>query len=530
MSDITVSGSGAGNSSPAATDVGGHAAARYSRELASWNPALRSPDADLLPDLNILQARAHDLSRNYALVAGGVQVQLDNIIGAGLKLTAKPDYRALGMSADWAEEWSDEVEAKFRLYADDLDCYCDAARMNTVAGLIGMAFRSYLITGEALATVEYLPRHPARYATAFQMIDPARLSNPHNGYDRTNLRAGVEIDHFGAPLAYHIRSALPSDIRFGTPVSSWKRVARETKWGRLQVIHLFEQERPGQTRGKASIVAGLAKAKMLERFQGVNLEAAIVNAMYAAVIESESSLPLVMESMGGGGDSVADASLTMKAVQDVLHENNSVTLDGVKIPVLPPGDKLTFTSSNHPGPNYAEFEKSTLRHLAASFGVSYEQLARDYSQTNYSGARAGMIEAWKSFTAKRKLIPGRFATLIYSLWLEEAIDRGDVQLPAGTPDFYVAKTAWTRCEWIGPGKGHIDPLKEAQADQLEMNMGTLTLEQACAERGQDWKETLEQVAMEKRYMAKLGISFTPPLPQPAQETATPDPDTTEAKP
>ena len=82
-----------------------------------------------------------------------------------------------------------------------------------------------------------------------------------------------------------------------------------------------------------------------------------------------------------------------------------------------------------------------------------------------------------------------------------------MELPPGSQDFYTAKTAWCRCDWIGPGKGHIDPLKEAKADQLEMQMGTLTLEQACAERGQDWEETLEQIAREQKRMAELGIAF-----------------------
>lgn len=489
--------------------AGGHAAAAFGRELASWTPQLRSPDAELLPDINVLQARTHDIARNYALVAGGMQVQLDNIIGGGLKLCAKPDYRALGLSAEWAEEWSRQVEARFRLYAEDIDCYCDASRRQNLSGLIGLAYRSYLTTGEILATGEWLPRHPAHYATALQIVDPARLSNPQGIPNSATLRAGVEHDAMGAPVGYHIRTALPSDMRFGADVCTWRRVAKETPWGRAQVIHLFEPERPGQTRGKAGIVAGLAKAKMLEKFQNVSLEAAIVNAMYAAVIESEFNYTQVAEAMGG--ENPVGMATSVLGAQAGFHEAAPVKLDGVKIPHLYPGESLKFMPANHPGPNYAEFEKSTLRHMAAGLGISYEQLARDYSETNYSGARAGMIEAWKFFSARRKQVAGRFGTAIYALWLEEAIDRGDVELPPGSPDFYTAKTAWCRCDWIGPGKGHIDPLKEAKADQLEMQMGTLTLEQACAERGQDWEETLEQIAREKARMKALGIDLTAPV-------------------
>ena len=42
------------------------------------------------------------------------------------------------------------------------------------------------------------------------------------------------------------------------------------------------------------------------------------------------------------------------------------------------------------GPLGQEFEQSLLRYIAAALGVSYEQLSKDYSQTNYSSARAAM--------------------------------------------------------------------------------------------------------------------------------------------
>ena len=46
--------------------------ARYNRELGLWSPQLKSADSDLLPDLKTLTARAHDLSRNYALTSGDI--------------------------------------------------------------------------------------------------------------------------------------------------------------------------------------------------------------------------------------------------------------------------------------------------------------------------------------------------------------------------------------------------------------------------------------------------------------------------
>lgn len=498
---------------------GGFEGARVNRDLMSWTPALRSADAELLPDLDMLQSRVHDLSRNYALVSGGMQAQLDNVIGAGLKLAAKPDYRALGIDAEVAADWARKTEAQYRQWSEDIDCYCDAARQQPIAGLLSIAYRSFMTTGEIVGTAEWLDkRHPSKYRTAIQLINPARLSNPYGASDTDSLRAGIERTAYGEAIAYHFRNALQSDSRFGSDTYTWKRVEKDTPWGRTKVFHIFDPDLAGQTRGKASIVSGIAKAKVLERFQKTALEAAIVNSMYAAVIESDFDYAQAAEALEGNGQATELANSALGAQAAFHSATGGVRLDGVKIPHLYPGESLKFTSSNHPGPNFGEFEKATLRHLASALGISYEQLARDYSDTNYSGARAGMIEAWKFFTQRRFKIAGRLMTIWYALWLEEAIDRGDVVLPPGSPDFYTAKTAWTRCTWIGPGKGSIDPLKESKSDQIELEMGTLTLEMACAERGYDWEEVLEQRAREQATMTRLGVVLTKPVPDPSSDT------------
>lgn len=480
--------------------------ARTGRELYGWQPPLRSADADLLPDLKMLMARAHDLSRNYALTSGGIQIHLDNVIGAGLRLSAKPDYRMLGMDVDWAAEWARDVEAKFRSWANDPGCYIDVSRRLTFNSMLGMAYRQFLTTGEILSQVRWLDRPGASYKTSLQMIDPARLSNPGMRMDSKRLRGGVEHNRNGAPVAYHIREAMQSDMIFGSNTYRWRRLKRETVWGRSQVIHIFDQERPGQSRGKTGLASVLAKSKMLERFQDVSLESAVVNSMYAAVVESDFDYVGVMDALGADSDAVNAADSVLDGRVD-WHSRHQIDLDnGTRIAQMYPGEHLNFTSLNHPGPNFAEFEKSFLRNMAAGLNMTYEQLSRDYSDTNYSGARAGLMESWKFFKSRRELIGSRFATEIYALWLEEAINNGDIKLPAGAPDFYQAKSAWVRSRWIGPGKGHIDPLKESKADELEMDMGTLTMEDACAERGKDWEENLEQIAREKARREALGLS------------------------
>lgn len=475
----------------------------WAPELRSWNPSLVSADTELLPEQETLRARTHDMIRNHGLMSGGVQIHLDNIIGAGLRLSAKPDYRALGLDADWAKEWSRDTEVRFRQFADDIDCYCDATRRKSFAGLLSQGYRSYLTSFEILATAEWLPRSGSRYKTAIQMIDPARLENPHGAPDQDRLRGGVELGEMGDPVAYWISSRLAGDSynMSNAGLRTWKRVPRETSWGRPLVIHVYDEERAGQSRGKSGIVSVLAKSKMLEKFEQVALQAAIQNAMYAAVIESSMDWNSVGTAIGA--TATADPVEKYLGHRAAWHNDGHVRYAGLKIPHLYPGEQLKFTNPQHPNTAFNSFEEAVLRYIAGGFNLSYEQLSRDYSKSNYSSARAAMLEAWRFFSGRRHFIGARFATLIYSLWLEEAIIKEEVEIPPGAPSFHEAKSAWTRCMWIGPGRGHIDPAKESSAMEVDLRSFTTTLEKECAERGLDWEEVLEQRAAEIKRMAEL---------------------------
>lgn len=484
---------------------GGYRGGQFDRDMLNWAPPLRSADAELLPDKDTMLARGYDLYRNHSFVSGAIQIQKDNIVGAGLTLSPKPNFRVLGLDPEWAHEFSKIVKAKFRAFAEDPGCYIDASRHNTLSGILLLDTTQYLLAGEILCTAEWLPGRGSMYATAIQSIDTARLCNPNNAMDTNTLRGGVGLDKMGAAHTYHFRSALQSDARFaGAKTYDWKAVSRETSWGRQQVIHIFEQDRPGQTRGKTGLATVIASGYKLNKFKDANLESAIINSLYAAIMRTDMDYARAAETLGA--DDLPGYQSAMLNSAAKFYGDKAVNIAGSKVLRLFPGDDFQFTTPQHPGPNFADFADAFHGEMAAGQNVTREQYTRDYSKTNYSGARAGLQEAWKFFTSRREVILGRKASAVYALWLEEAIDKGEIKLPPGAPDFYEAKAAYCRGRWIGPGKGAIDPLKEAQADELEMDMGTLTYEDACATRGKDWEEQLDQIQREKQAMADRGLT------------------------
>ncbi len=484
---------------------------RFIRELSMWLPMLKSADSEWLPDRNLTVARTRDLVRNHGFASGAVQAQLDTMIGSGLRLAAKPDYRTLGQSADWAREWSREVERQFWLWAYDINNECDVTRTVQFPGLIGQATRSFLTDGDIFAVVEFLPDR--RYATAINIIDPDRVSNPHGASDSDTLRGGVELDRFGAPLAYHIRQSHPHDVGVYGARLEWNVVPRLTSFGRPQVIHVFDRQRANQHRGKGLFTPILAKLKMLDTYQKAELESAVINTLYAMVISSEYPHTEVAEAMGmhKGPDGQLQTVTPLKQYlndKTDWHQVQNIVHDGVKVPHLFPGEELKAVAPEHPQSQFAAFADAVLREIAAGLNMSWEQITRDYSKTNYSSARASMLEAWRFVLSRRTIIGQRLATPIYRLWLEEAIDRGDIDLPRGAPAFDEAITAYTKCNWQGPKREQIDPLRETKADASKLQLNLTTLEELCAVDGRDWEEVLEQRAREQQKLAELGLPVT----------------------
>lgn len=493
---------------------GAHEAAdQFDRSLATWAPPIQSADADILPDKMVMDARAIDMVRNDAFAQNGVQLHRDNIVGSLFMLNSKPKIKALGMDETWATEFSEEVEAKFSLWAESFNNWPDAARRNTLTAMIRLAIGVYLTGGEVLATAEWSRDRDRSYKTAIQMVAIDRLCNPMDqAFDMEKTRGGVRMNAAGAPIGYYIRNASKDGMWDWGKSVSWSYVRARNGFGRPQVIHILEQERPGQTRGVSQLVAALKEMRITKRFRDITLQNAVVNASFAAAIESELPTAQVFEALGGGdvGSSVVNyAQQFLGAVAAYSNNARNMQIDGVKIPHLMPGTKLNMLPMGNPGGVGSEFEQSLLRYLSADLGVSYEQLSKDYSETNYSSARAGMVETWKFMQGRKKMVADRFATLVYRLWFEEAVNAGEITSmnARSVPNMYegLNMEAFCECDWIGASRGQIDELKETQAAILRIKMRLSTYEEEIGRMGKDWRPVFQQIAREQGVLKNLEI-------------------------
>ncbi len=509
---------------------------RTSRELASWAPRISSADQLISKDKPMLDGRAQDLLRNNGPTIGASTTYKDAVVGAHYRLNANPAYRYLKLDDVWAEEFQQEVEEAFNLYAESDAKWIDVERKNTLTGLVRLAVGCFFAGGEVVAPMAWLGgRRPFR--TAMQLIDASRVSNPNDRADDRFLRRGVALDARGAVQGLHIRRALQNDAARVGESFTWDYWPIWMKWGRLNCLHIMEPTRPEQSRGVAELAAALKETRMGKRFHEVALANAIVQASFAAAIESELPPEMAFEMVGGnsGSGGRANASVAyLEAVQAYARGGKNMDIDGAKIPHLFPGSKLKLTPAGAPGGIGETLEESLNRYISATIGMSYEEYTHDYSKTNYSSLRAATNKTSRNVKARKRIVADATANAAYQCWLEEAITEGHLEttrsLTRKDKDWFyrgMNKEAVCRASWIGATRGQVDELKETQAAIMRIASGLSTYEIETAALGYDFRDIYNQHKREMSRREQMGLSFDLSSKRPSTTASTDDLDGTD---
>lgn len=516
-------------------------ASTQNANFGTWQPRLASADAEILHDAPTIRARARDLVRNNPTARQAVRVSRQGTIGAHFRLVLRPDYEFLGLEHDDVVPWARMAERVWEQYAHGTGCWLDAGRRFSFTELMALAHDSDFVDGECLVAAEWRD-DGTPWQTCFQVVDVDRLSNPYGWPDSIALRGGVALDRFGAPTGYHIRQAHPGDIGIvGMRPWIWEMVPRETPWFRPIVMHSFDPVRAGQSRGVSEFASVIQALKMGKEYAEAELANAVVRAGFVAVLTSAMNFEKAAEALGQGGWDPSAVDEHGNAIADPLtalafanleqtaayYNELNLTVNGQKIPKLSPGDDLKFLGENTPGSGYAAYVRSQILNVAAGLGVDPVGISQDFSNVNYSSAKMAWSVNGGHAESRRARLVRMLAMPIVGAWMEEAVQSGRLPMPKGfaPDDFYVVRDALVRGTFLCAGKPTLDPLKEAQANQIALGYGGKTLEELCAEDGTTVEERLTQIARENHQRERLGlmpVGALPPAPLDTDDDEQPD--------
>lgn len=195
------------------------------------------------------------------------------------------------------------------------------------------------------------------------------------------------------------------------------------------------------------------------------------------------------------------------AESDEVEPFSSLEIERGMMTTLPAGGKISQLKAEQPTTTYGDFVTRLLREIGRPLHA-LNVTALDSSSYNYSSARLDHLLHQQALEVERDHLRAVVLEPLFAAWLEEA-----VRIPGLLPE---GAAAGVPHAWHWPATPPIDPVKDAQADQINLANRTTSLTEIAAARGRDPEDILRELARERQLAESLGLA-PPPAPPPAPE-------------
>lgn len=417
------------------------------------------------PDVRrTLRERARYEVANNSYASGMVRTLANDTIGTGpsLQLQADTDPEDKQAAADvFAVEsawwnWSQAVRLPQKLRTMRMSKCVD-----------GEAFGLFF-TNRAL-------RNPVKLD--LKLYEAEQVANPWTNYIDPRLSDGIVFDDFGNVASYTLLKYHPGDTAFVDVAGESETIpARD-------MIHLFRCERPGQIRGVPEITPAIPLYAQLRRFTLAVIAAAETAADFAGLITSTSP----------------------SVDPDEVEPLDIIDIERRMLMTLPKGWDLSQLKAEQPATTYAMFKREIINEIARCLNMPLNVAAGDSSDYNYASGRLDHQMYFKSLGVDRRDFEDDALEPTFDRWWQEAGMTGVL------PERFANTEPPPHC-WNWPGREHVDPLKEANAQGVRLASHTTTLAREYARQGMDWETELRQRSKEVKLLAELGITSAATAP------------------
>ncbi len=433
---------------------------------SNWRPTNRSADNLSRHEHALIVARARDLVRNSTHVSGALERIANNVIYTGIK----PQAAQLNADGDLDHVFNRKIEQHWKDWAES-----DEVGFEDIQRLI---MNHLWQDGECL--LRFYP-DPDLLDLGIAPLGVELLECDHldssvdgplegGGY----AMRGVEFNRKGHPVAYHLFSEHPGDMR---RLMSRESVRVSAQW----VRHIFRPIRSSQNRGISWMAPVVMEMRDFSEFQDSHRIVARLMAAFGFFVETPYA-----EMVNPLGGEMGDQSEGVEGyIPDYVEPGQIVT--------LPQGTKVHEAQFTHPGPTYEPYVKTSLRGSSTGFGMSYEAFSNDYSDASFASARSATLEERRGYRVQQNLL-GRKGVMptwkmfCRMLWL------------GGLEPLMTSPVVPASCQF--PGWPWVDPMKDAKSADLMLRMGCTTRRKICAERGEDYDEVVEELARENEDIKK----------------------------
>ena len=188
---------------------------------------------------------------------------------------------------------------------------------------------------------------------------------------------------------------------------------------------------------------------------------------------------------------------------------------------LNPGEDITFSTPADVGAGFEPFNRSCLLEISAGMrGLPFELLTGDYSKTNFSNVRAGLLAFRRKCTKLQfSIIVFQFCRPLWQAWTKAAVIGGEIS----ATDYAKNRADFLRVKWIPDAWPWVDPSKDLEAAKDTVRCGFGSKQGIVAGMGYDYEEIAREIAAANKLDDDLGLVSDSDPRQTARNGARPAP-------
>lgn len=451
-----------------------------------------SGNAAVLRAGSSLREIARHLEQNYDLARGVLNTLVVNTVGPnGIGVEPQP------RNADGTinQELADQISELWK----DWCKHPEVTKQHDYASMCRLLARSWFRDGEVfsqtvagfISTLD----HGTRVPLSVEMLESDFVPMDKHSMAPV-INQGIELNAWGAPVAYHVYLSSPLDGVTVSTAGTTKRVPA------ANMLHVKHVDRIRQLRGVSVFAAVLNRFDDLKDYEESERIAAKIAASMAAFIKKGDPTMYPMP----------DPNSPAGAEQRHLKFQPGMVFDDLK-----PGEEIGTIDTNRPNPNLETYRDAQLKAIAAGTGPSFSSVARTYNGT-YSAQRQELVESYGTYATLAGEFIGRIVQPLYERFIATAIASGVLRVPANLKPGTVDDAAF-----MAPAMPWIDPKKEAEAWAMLEDRAYISGPEIIRKRGGNPRDVLQQQALWLESKAEAGIPPAGAAPDPEQ----PEPDENE---
>lgn len=444
---------------------------RYTRTNRDFYNANQPFEDTASPDRDTLRARARWIHENNPIVSNIDDSLKNNIIGKGLKFQFKTENEALNKEVE--QRWAAAKESLDITGREHFDAMC------------GIILGNRFMDGE-VPIYTPLVKEGGSYHLRLQPLEVDRFALGRFDIQNGMFFDGIETNRYGKPTRYHFSNDL-----FRQATIKGKGATSDVVIPADKMIYYFKADnRFTQYRGISEYKQIILDLKNFAAQMRATIEAARARANISYIVTNEGG-NVRPTGTTGGVRSEGD-----RAIRDI---------NGIMVKYLKNGESITKLDPDMAGDNFKDFVKEVVRLIATGRKISYELAFRDYSQVNYSSARASILQDHKRFDAEFVDFSNKVYKPVFMRWFETEILKNSFRNI--TPkQFYADKYAIKAAVRLTqPKRDWVDPQKDVKAVSLALDYGLTTLTREHARQGADFEEIVLERKRELEFMNQHGL-------------------------